>query len=59
MLLVACEIVAQPLLAGLGGHGRSGDFALDYFRIAAVGLPAALVALAGQGYLRGVSNLLC
>jgi putative MATE family efflux protein len=56
-LLVGCEIVAGPLLAGLGGHGRSGHFALLYFRIAAVGLPAALVALAGQGYLRGVSNL--
>jgi MATE family, multidrug efflux pump len=56
-LVVGCEIVASPLLAGLGGHGRSGHFALVYFRIAAVGLPAALVALAGQGYLRGVSNL--
>jgi len=56
-LLVVCEVVAAPLLAGLGGHGRSGDFALVYFRIAAIGLPAALVALAGQGYLRGVSNL--
>jgi putative MATE family efflux protein len=55
-LLVGCEIVAAPLLAGLGGHGRSGHFALVYFRIAAAGLPAALVALAGQGYLRGVSN---
>jgi len=57
VLLVACQIVAEPLLAGLGGHGRSGHFALVYFRIAAFGLPAALVALAGQGYLRGVSNL--
>jgi MATE family, multidrug efflux pump len=57
VLLVVCEIVAEPLLAGLGGHGQSGDFALTYFRIAAIGLPAALVALAGQGYLRGVSNL--
>jgi putative MATE family efflux protein len=57
VLLVGCEIVAEPLLSGLGGHGRSGEFALTYFRIAAVGLPAALVALAGQGYLRGVSNL--
>ena len=56
-LLAACEIVASPLLAALGGHGRSGHFALLYFRIAAAGLPAALVALAGQGYLRGVSNL--
>jgi putative MATE family efflux protein len=56
-LLAGCEIVAAPLLRGLGGHGRSGHLALVYFRIAAVGLPAALVALAGQGYLRGVSNL--
>jgi putative MATE family efflux protein len=56
-LLVGCEIVAAPLLAGLGGHGRSGHFALVYFRIAAAGLPAALVTLAGQGYLRGISNL--
>jgi putative MATE family efflux protein len=56
-LVVVCEAAAGPLLRGLGGHGRSGHFALVYFRIAAVGLPAALVALAGQGYLRGVSNL--
>ncbi|MGH3050802.1 MAG: MATE family efflux transporter, partial [Gaiellaceae bacterium] len=56
-LLVVCEAVGAPLLRGLGGHGRSGHDALVYFRIAAVGLPAALVALAGQGYLRGVSNL--
>jgi len=56
-LLVVCEAVAGPLLRGLGAHGRSGHYALLYFRIAAAGLPAALVALAGQGYLRGVSNL--
>src|SRR5205085_6767652 len=56
-LLVVCEAAAGPLLRLLGAHGRSGDFALTYFRIAAIGLPAALVALAGQGYLRGVSNL--
>jgi putative MATE family efflux protein len=56
-LLLVSEIVAAPLLEGLGGHGSSGHYALVYFRIAAIGLPAALVALAGQGYLRGVSNL--
>ena len=56
-LLVLLEAVGPPLLRGLGGHGRSGHFALVYFRIAAVGLPAALVALAGQGYLRGVANM--
>jgi len=56
-LLVVSEAVASPLLHALGGHGRSGHFAVVYFRIAAVGLPAALIALAGQGYMRGVSNL--
>jgi len=57
VLVLVCEAVASPLLRGLGAHGQSGAFALTYFRIAALGLPAALVALAGQGYLRGVSNL--
>ncbi len=56
-LLVLAEVLAEPLLEGLGAHGRSGDYALTYLRIAALGLPAALLALAGQGYLRGVSNL--
>jgi putative MATE family efflux protein len=56
-LLVVCELAASPLLSALGAHGRSGDLALTYFRIAALGLPAALIALAGQGYLRGVANL--
>ncbi len=57
LLLVACEVLAGPLLRALGAHGRSGDYALTYFRIAAIGLLPALVALGGQGYLRGVSNL--
>jgi putative MATE family efflux protein len=56
-LVVICEATAEPLLRALGGHGHSGDLAVLYFRIAALGLPAALVALAGQGYLRGVANL--
>jgi len=57
LVLVTCEALAGPLLQGLGAHGKSGDYAATYFRIAAIGLPAALVALAGQGYLRGVSNM--
>jgi putative MATE family efflux protein len=57
VLLVICEAFAGPLLRALGADGKSGDYAVTYFRIAAIGLPAALVALAGQGYLRGVSNL--
>jgi putative MATE family efflux protein len=57
LLLVVCELLAGPLLRALGAHGRSGEYALTYFRIAAIGLPAALIALAGQGYLRGVSSM--
>jgi putative MATE family efflux protein len=56
-LLVVGEAVAEPLLRGLGANGKSGEYALTYFRIATVGLPAALVALAGQGYLRGVASM--
>jgi putative MATE family efflux protein len=57
VLLVVCEALASPLLHALGGHGHSGSLAVVYLRIAALGLPAALIALAGQGYLRGVSDL--
>jgi putative MATE family efflux protein len=57
LLLVVCEALAGPLLHALGAHGRSGDYALTYFRIAAIGLLPALIALPGQGYLRGISNL--
>ena len=57
MLLVVCEALGGPLLSAAGGAWKSGDYAVTYFRIAAIGLPAALVALAGQGYLRGVSNM--
>jgi putative MATE family efflux protein len=57
LLVVLAEAFGGPILRALGGHGRSGDFALLYLRIAALGLPSALIALAGQGYLRGVSNL--
>jgi putative MATE family efflux protein len=56
-LVVLAESLGGPVLHALGGHGRSGHFALVYLRIAALGLPSALIALAGQGYLRGVSDL--
>jgi len=45
LVLVTCEALAGPLLQGLGAHGKSGDYAATYFRIAAIGLPAALVIM--------------
>ncbi len=54
---VLCVVAAAPLMALLGGHGLIATLAARYLRIAAIGLPAALIALGGQGYLRGVDRL--
>ena len=56
-LLVLALALAQPAVDLMGGEGRTGDLAVTYLRISAAGLPFALIALAGQGFLRGVSNL--
>ena len=56
-LVILAETIGPQVLRALGAHGESGDLALVYLRIAAIGLPSALIALAGQGYLRGVSEL--
>jgi putative MATE family efflux protein len=56
--LAAVAIVAAPLLiAVLGGHGRVGHLAVLYTRIASLGLPSALIAVAAQGYFRGVTRM--
>jgi MATE family, multidrug efflux pump len=57
ILLVACVAFAGPLLGLVGGSGHVADLAARYLRISALGLPCALVALAGQGYLRGMGDL--
>jgi putative MATE family efflux protein len=49
--------LAEPLVALMGGEGRTGDLAVLYLRIGSLGLPFALIALSGQGFLRGVSDL--
>ncbi len=56
-LAVLMAAFAAPLVALVGASGRTEELAVDYLRIAAAGLPFALIALAGQGYLRGVSDL--
>jgi putative MATE family efflux protein len=57
LLAALTAALAQPLLALLGGHGRVGQLAVLYIRIAAIGLPFALIAMASQGYFRGVARL--
>jgi len=56
-LALAVALLAGPIVAALGGEGETGDFAVTYLQIAAFGLPFALIAIAIQGYLRGVSDL--
>jgi putative MATE family efflux protein len=57
VLTLLLTTFAVPLVDLMGGDGRVGALAVDYLRIGALGLPFALIALAGQGYLRGVSDL--
>lgn len=56
-LFALAVLLAGPAVALMGGEGRVGDSAVSYLRISALGLPFAMIALAGQGYLRGVGNL--
>jgi putative MATE family efflux protein len=49
--------LAAPLVDLLGGDGHVADMAARYLRIGSLGVPMALVALAGQGWLRGMSDL--
>jgi putative MATE family efflux protein len=53
----AVAALASPLVHALGGRGDVAEMATRYLRIASLGVPMALVALAGQGWLRGMSDL--
>jgi putative MATE family efflux protein len=56
-IALVCVLLAGPLIGLLGGTGEAGSLAQRYLRISALGLPLALIALAGQGHLRGVGDL--
>ncbi|MCW3013610.1 MAG: family efflux transporter [Solirubrobacterales bacterium] len=56
-LAVLVAALAHPLMLLIGGTGEAAALAERYLRLSAAGLPFALVALAGQGYLRGVGRL--
>ncbi len=54
LLVVA---LAVPIVSLMGGEGQTADYAIEYLRIAALGLPFAFVARGAEGYLRGRSDL--
>jgi putative MATE family efflux protein len=57
VLTATLAVLAVPLVHLIGGEGHTGELAVLYLRIGSLGLPFALIALAGQGFLRGVSDL--
>ena len=57
VLAVVCVVFAEVIMDVVGGSGQAADDAARYLRLSAAGLPCALIALAGQGYLRGVGDL--
>jgi putative MATE family efflux protein len=57
LLTATLAALAVPLVDLMGADGHTADLAVLYLRIGSLGLPFALIALAGQGFLRGVSDL--
>ena len=54
---VLLAALAEPLVTLMGGEGQAAEYAVTYLRIAAIGFPAAFLALGATGYLRGVADL--
>ena len=57
LLLVLIVALARPLAVLMGADGEVLEGAVLYLRIAALGAPAFMLASAGQGYLRGMGDL--
>ena len=56
-LLFVILLLAGPAVAAMGGRGETAEMSVSYLRISALGVPFAMISLAGQGFLRGVGNL--
>ena len=57
VLAVGVAALATPIVGLIGVDGETADYAATYLRIVAIGVPSFFLALGGQGYLRGVSEL--
>lgn len=55
-MTVIVALAGRPLASTLGGEGDILEAAATYLRISAFAMPAVLVTLAGQGFLRGLSD---
>ncbi|MEU7767350.1 MATE family efflux transporter [Nocardia sp. NPDC049190] len=55
-ILVLVQGFAVPLTTAIAGGGEIADAALAWIRIALFGVPLILIAMAGNGWLRGVQQ---
>jgi putative MATE family efflux protein len=56
-LAAAIALLAEPIVALVGVEEETADYAATYLRIVSIGIPSFFLALGGQGYLRGISEL--
>ncbi len=57
VVAIAVAGLASPVVDAIGVEGQTAAYAVTYLRIAAIGIPSAFLAIGGQGFLRGVSDL--
>ncbi|GDY30522.1 MATE family efflux transporter [Gandjariella thermophila] len=55
-VLVLGELLAAPLAGALAGSGAVAAAAVSWLRISLLGAPLVLVAMAGNGWMRGVQD---
>ena len=55
-VVVVGQLVARPVAEALGDGGPLADEAVSWMRIALCGAPGVLVAMAGNGWMRGVQS---
>ena len=56
-LAVTVAALAAPIVDLVGVEEQTADYAATYLRIVSIGIPSFFLALGGQGFLRGVSDL--
>ncbi|HTM85729.1 MAG TPA: MATE family efflux transporter [Mycobacterium sp.] len=56
VIVAAVEVAAVPLVSVLAGDAGIAAATLSWLRIAILGVPAIMVSLAGNGWLRGVQD---
>ena len=57
LLAAGLAVFARPIVELVGVEGRTATYAATYLRIVSLGVPSFFLALGGQGYLRGRSDL--